>query len=115
VVAFSSRESSFVKSHWNCQTSSYHIGLLENMAEESVPWPKQGPTSYFPSIEARYGRPIGEWQKIIDECKFDKHMAIASYLTSEFGMGHRHLMPLSAGRSRGIVQIRDLAPSRLSV
>jgi hypothetical protein len=25
------------------------------MTEQSPPWPKQGPSSYFPSIEKKYG------------------------------------------------------------
>jgi hypothetical protein len=47
------------------------------MAGQSAPWPKQGPASYFPSIEKKYGRSIAEWQKIIAECGLDNHMAIA--------------------------------------
>src|SRR6266550_2133931 len=39
-------------------------------------WPKQGPASYFPSIEKKYGRSIGEWQQIIAGCGLEKHMAI---------------------------------------
>ena len=27
--------------------------------------PAKGPASYFPSIEKKYGRPIGEWQELI--------------------------------------------------
>ena len=53
-------------------------------------WPKQGPASYFPSIEKKYGRSIAEWQQIIAGCGLDKHMAIVGYLKSEHGMGHGH-------------------------
>jgi hypothetical protein len=53
-------------------------------------WPKQGPTSYFPSIEKKYGRSIAEWQKIIRSCGKEKHMEIVSYLKSEHEMGHGH-------------------------
>ena len=53
-------------------------------------WPKQGPTSYFPSIEKKYGRSIAEWQKIIRSCGWEKHMEIVSYLKSEHEMGHGH-------------------------
>ena len=28
------------------------------MVEQAPPWPKQGPASYFPSIEKKYGRSI---------------------------------------------------------
>ena len=60
------------------------------MTELSAPWPKQGPASYFASIEQKYGRSISEWQKIIAGCGLDKHMAIVGYLKSEYGMGHGH-------------------------
>ncbi len=60
------------------------------MAELSAPWPKQGPASYFASIEQKYGRSISEWRKIIAGCDLDKHMVIVGYLKSEYGMGHGH-------------------------
>ncbi|HSX44428.1 MAG TPA: DUF4287 domain-containing protein [Candidatus Saccharimonadales bacterium] len=60
------------------------------MATESLRWSKFGPESYFPSIEKKYGRSIAEWQKIINECGLEKHMAIVSYLKSEYQMGHGH-------------------------
>lgn len=60
------------------------------MVEQSPPWPKQGPPSYFPSIEKKYGRSIAEWQKIITDYGPDKHMAIVGHLKSKYGMGHGH-------------------------
>ena len=60
------------------------------MADQPAPWPKQGPASYFPSIEKKYGRSIAEWQKIIDDCGLEKHMAIVGHLKSEYEMGHGH-------------------------
>jgi len=30
------------------------------MAEHAPPWPKQGPASYFPSIEKKHGRSIAQ-------------------------------------------------------
>lgn len=33
------------------------------MVERSAPWPRIGLSSYFPSIEKKYGRSITEWQK----------------------------------------------------
>jgi len=60
------------------------------MTVQSPPWPNQGPASYFPSIEKKYGRSIAEWQKIISECSLDKHMAIVAHLKSEYEMGHGH-------------------------
>jgi hypothetical protein len=60
------------------------------MADPSSPWPKLGPASYFPSIEKKYGRSIGEWQKIIEGCGIEKHMQIVNYLKLEYQMGHGH-------------------------
>jgi len=60
------------------------------MTEQHPPWPKQGPASYFPSIETKYGRSIADWQRIIGDCGIDKHMEIVNYLKSEYGMGHGH-------------------------
>jgi Domain of unknown function (DUF4287) len=61
------------------------------MREQSPPWPKAGPASYFPSIEKKYGRSIGEWQDIIGKSGLDKHMAIVSFLKSEYQMMASHL------------------------
>lgn len=58
------------------------------MVEQSPPWPKQGPASYFPSIEKKYGRSIADWQAIISQSGLEKHMVIVEYLKSEYGMGH---------------------------
>jgi uncharacterized protein DUF4287 len=58
--------------------------------EHAPPWRKQGPASYFPSIEKKYGRSIAEWQRIIADRGHEKHMAIVGYLKSEYGMGHGH-------------------------
>lgn len=60
------------------------------MADQSALWPKQGPASYFPSIEKTYGRSIAEWQKVIAGCGLEKHMKIVGYLKSEYAMGHGH-------------------------
>ena len=60
------------------------------MIADTPRWSKFGPESYFPSIEKKYGRSIAEWQKIINECGLEKHMAIVSYLKSKYQMGHGH-------------------------
>jgi Domain of unknown function (DUF4287) len=60
------------------------------VTDQNAPWPKQGPASYFPSIEKKYGRSIAEWQKIIAGCGLDKHMAIVAHLKSKYEMGHGH-------------------------
>ena len=56
----------------------------------SQEWAKQGPESYFPSIEKKYGRSIAEWQQTIRESGRSKHMEIVNWLKSEHGMGHGH-------------------------
>lgn len=60
------------------------------MVEQETRWPKQGPASYFPSIEKKYGRTIAEWQQIISECGVEKHMEVVGYLKSTYAMGHGH-------------------------
>ncbi|HEX4258491.1 MAG TPA: DUF4287 domain-containing protein [Streptosporangiaceae bacterium] len=77
------------------------------MAEQGPPWPKQGPASYFPSIEKKYGRSIAEWQQVIAGCGLDKHMAIVGYLKSEHGMGHGHANALVGWTLQGNVATSD--------
>jgi len=60
------------------------------MVDQAQPWPKQGPASYFTSIESKYGRSIAEWQSVIAASGLSKHMEIVGYLKSEHGMGHGH-------------------------
>lgn len=60
------------------------------MVDATQSWPKQGPASYFPSIEQKYGRSIGDWQRVIAACGLEKHMEIVGYLKREHGMGHGH-------------------------
>ena len=60
------------------------------MTEQTAPWPKQGPASYFPSIEKKYGRSIAEWQVVINGCGLEKHMQIVTFLKDEHGLGHGH-------------------------
>jgi hypothetical protein len=65
------------------------------MKEQSAPWPKTGPASYFPSIEKKYGRSIAEWQGIIGKRGVDTHMATVNFLKSEYQMGHGHANALA--------------------
>ncbi|MBT2265172.1 DUF4287 domain-containing protein [Rhodococcus erythropolis] len=58
--------------------------------------PAKGPASYFPSIEKKYGRPIGEWQELIRGSDLAKHMELVNWLKSEHGMGHGHANALVA-------------------
>lgn len=58
--------------------------------------PVKGPASYFPSIEKKYGRLIGEWQELIRSSDLTKHMELVNWLKSEHGMGHGHANALVA-------------------
>ncbi|MDQ3350182.1 MAG: DUF4287 domain-containing protein [Acidobacteriota bacterium] len=66
------------------------------MADEKV----SGPASYFPSIEAKYGRTIPEWKQVIRESPgygpHAKHMELVGMLKEKFGMGHGHANALVA-------------------
>lgn len=49
----------------------------------------QGPKSYFPSIEAKYGKSIEEWLVLLRQHAGEPHMAQVTFL-KEQGMGHGH-------------------------
>ncbi len=50
----------------------------------------KGPSSYFPSIEKKYGQPISHWLGLLKSCKAMKHMEMVAWLKTEHGMGHGH-------------------------
>lgn len=56
----------------------------------------KGPASYFPSIEAKYGRPVSHWLELIEARQPAKHMELVAMLKSEHGMGHGHANALVA-------------------
>lgn len=58
--------------------------------------PVKGPASYFPSIEKTYGRPISEWQAIVQARLPAKHMELVAMLKNDHGMGHGHANALVA-------------------
>jgi len=58
--------------------------------------PVKGPASYFPSIEKKYGRPIGEWQSLIRASERTEHMDLVNWLKAEHGLGHGHANALVA-------------------
>lgn len=58
--------------------------------------PAKGPTSYFPSIEAKYGRSIAEWKTLIRARPPSRHMELVAWLKTEHGMGHGHANALVA-------------------
>lgn len=60
----------------------------------------KGPASYFPSIEAKYGRPITEWKELIRGQSGKKHMELVNWLKQEHGMGHGHANALVADMLR---------------
>jgi len=60
----------------------------------------KGPASYFPSIEAKYGRPISEWKALIRAQPTKKHMELVAWLKQEYGLGHGHANALVADTLR---------------
>ena len=56
----------------------------------------QGPASYFPSIEKKYGQPIEHWLQILRSAGDIKHMTLVSLLKTEHGLGHGHANALVA-------------------
>ena len=56
----------------------------------------QGPESYFPSIEKKYGRPIAEWKELIRASDLSTHSELVNWLKAEHGLGHGHANALVA-------------------
>ena len=50
----------------------------------------KGPASYFPSIEARYGRPISHWLDLVRGRSGETHMQRVAWLKTTHGLGHGH-------------------------
>lgn len=51
----------------------------------------QGPASYFPSIENKYGHPVQHWFDLISaNCPDLKHMEQVKWLQTEHEMGQGH-------------------------
>ncbi|MCX4753446.1 DUF4287 domain-containing protein [Kitasatospora purpeofusca] len=49
-----------------------------------------GPFSYFPAIEKKYGQPVAHWQELIRSSPLTKHMELVAWLKAEHGIGHGH-------------------------
>ena len=56
----------------------------------------KGPASYFPSIEAKYGRPVSHWLDLIATQDGKTHMQRVAWLKAEHGLGHGHANALVA-------------------
>ena len=56
----------------------------------------KGPASYFPSIEAKYGKPVSLWLDVIQASPLQKHMDLVAMLKREHGLGHGHANALVA-------------------
>lgn len=50
----------------------------------------KGIASYFPSIEAKYGKPMKHWLDLVASLQDKKHIEIVALLKSEHAMGHGH-------------------------
>lgn len=64
----------------------------------------QGPASYFPSIEKKYGQPITHWMQVLQQAGPRKHMELVNLLKTDHGLGHGHANALVAwhlGRQKG--------------
>ena len=66
------------------------------MTQQSPPWPKLGPASYFPSIEKTYGHPVEHWFDLLGKAGPQKHMELVALLKSDHGLGHGHANALVA-------------------
>jgi monomeric isocitrate dehydrogenase len=56
----------------------------------------EGPASYFPSIEKKYGFPVQHWLQLLENRSELKHMEMVVWLKSECGIGHGHANALVA-------------------
>lgn len=56
----------------------------------------KGPASYFPSIEAKYGKPVSHWLDLVQASPLQKHTELVAMLKSEHGLGHGHANALVA-------------------
>lgn len=55
----------------------------------------KGPASYFPSIEAKYGRSIEEWKTTLRDSGLSSHKELVELLKTGHGFGHGHANALA--------------------
>lgn len=55
-----------------------------------------GPASYFPSIEKKYGQPIEHWTDLVRSSPLTRHLELVTWLKDEHGLGHGHANALVA-------------------
>ncbi len=63
------------------------------MSEKEKP---VGLASYFPSIEKKYGKPVGHWLDLLKTRNEAKHMETVEWLKSNHGISHGHANALVA-------------------
>jgi hypothetical protein len=57
----------------------------------------KGPTSYFPSIEKKYGHPIAYWINLINtNPTLTRHAELVTWLKQQHTLGHGHATALVA-------------------
>lgn len=49
-----------------------------------------GPASYFPSIEAKYGRPVDEWFDLMTATGLTANKELVTWLKTDHELGHGH-------------------------
>lgn len=46
--------------------------------------------SYFPFVEMKCGRPVGEWLDLVRNSALEKHLDVVTWPRAEHGLGHGH-------------------------
>lgn len=55
----------------------------------------KGPASYFPSIEAKYGRTIEQWKTTLRDSGLSSHKELVDFLKTQHSVGHGHATALT--------------------
>lgn len=62
----------------------------------------QGPKSYFPSIEKKYGQPIDHWMAQLESVRDAKHMEQVAFLKEKHALGHANALVAVFRAERGL-------------